>query len=48
MITALQLEGLVTQKPRKTKYTLKPTAVSTINLINCKNYNEAIIRQKVH
>lgn len=27
---ALQLEGLVTQKPRKTKYTLKPTAVSVI------------------
>lgn len=33
MTTALQLEGLVTKKPRVSKYTVKPQAVNSCNLI---------------
>lgn len=33
LTTALQLEGLVTKKPRLTKYTIKPQAV--INILPC-------------
>jgi hypothetical protein len=34
MTTALQLEGLVTKKPRKTPYTMAPQAVSVCQVIN--------------